>query len=71
MPKCSLIVNVYNQAKQLDLLLESACKQTENDFEIIVADDGSSDETKEVVQKWKGRLLQFFNRQMYNIRFRQ
>jgi glycosyltransferase involved in cell wall biosynthesis len=56
MPKCSLIVNVYNQAKQLDLLLESACKQTESDFEIVVADDGSSDETEEIVQKWNGKL---------------
>jgi len=36
--KCTLIVNVYNQAKQLDLLLESALKQTEQNFEIIVAD---------------------------------
>jgi glycosyltransferase involved in cell wall biosynthesis len=56
MPKCTLIVNVYNQAKQLDLLLESALKQTESDFEIVVADDGSSDETGEIVENWKGKL---------------
>ncbi len=56
MPKCSLIVNVYNQAKQLDLLLESACRQTETDFEIVVADDGSSDETKEIVERWSDQL---------------
>tara|TARA_B110000483_G_scaffold243626_1_gene334625 strand:+ start:946 stop:1776 length:831 start_codon:yes stop_codon:yes gene_type:complete len=53
MLKCSLIVNVYNQAKQLDLLLESALKQTCQDFEIIVADDGSTDETESIVEKWK------------------
>ena len=56
MPKCSLIVNVYNQAKQLDVLLESALKQTELDFEVIVADDGSSDSTEAIVEQWKGRL---------------
>lgn len=56
MPKCSIIANVYNQAHQLDLLLESAERQTETDFEIIVADDGSSDVTPEIVEKWKDRL---------------
>lgn len=56
MPKCSLIVNVYNQAKQLEVLLESALKQTELDFEVIVADDGSSDSTEEIVSNWKSRL---------------
>jgi glycosyltransferase involved in cell wall biosynthesis len=56
MPKCSLIVNVYNQAKQLDVLIESVLKQTELDIEVIVADDGSSDSTEEVVSKWKSRL---------------
>lgn len=54
--KCTLIVNVYNQAKQLDLLLESALKQTEPNFEIIVADDGSSDGTEAIVEQWKDRL---------------
>jgi glycosyltransferase involved in cell wall biosynthesis len=53
MPKCSLIVNVYNQAKQLDILLESALNQTCQDFEIVVADDGSSDETESIVAQWK------------------
>jgi glycosyltransferase involved in cell wall biosynthesis len=56
MPKCSLIVNVYNQAKQLDVLLESASKQTNQDFEIIVADDGSADETETIVNKWAAKL---------------
>ena len=56
MPKCSLIVNVYNQAKQLDILLESALKQTNQNFEIIIADDGSSVETEEVVKKWNSKL---------------
>ena len=53
MPKCTLIVNVYNQAKQLDILLESALKQTDQNFEIVIADDGSSDETETIVKKWE------------------
>lgn len=54
--KCTLIVNVYNQAKQLDLLLESALKQTEQDFEIIIADDGSADETPTIIKQWNNKL---------------
>ena len=56
MPKCTLIVNVYNQAKQLDILLESALKQTDQNFEIVIADDGSSDETETIVKKWESEL---------------
>ena len=56
MPQCSLIVNVYNQAKQLDVLLESALKQTNQDFEIIVADDGSADETEAIVSRTQQTL---------------
>lgn len=56
MPKCSLIVNVYNQSKQLELLLESACRQTVSDFEIVIADDGSSDDVEGVIAKWNDQL---------------
>lgn len=54
--RCTLIVNVYNQAKQLDILLESAFKQTEKNFEIVVADDGSADETPDIIEHWNKKL---------------
>lgn len=55
-PKCSLIISLYNQAKQLRLILESALRQTEQNFEIVLADDGSSDETPGVVASFNDRL---------------
>lgn len=54
--KCTLIINVYSQAKQLDLLLKSALKQTEKEFEIIVADDGSSNSTSKPSSARPNRL---------------
>ena len=52
-PECSLIVSVYNQAKQLALVLASAAPQTHKHFEIIVADDGSSDGVEQVIQRFR------------------
>ncbi len=40
----------------MDILLQSAAQQTERAFEVIIADDGSSDATKEVVSAWEAKL---------------
>jgi glycosyltransferase involved in cell wall biosynthesis len=50
--KVSIIVRTYNRAYILAEALESALKQSFTDFEIIVVDDASSDNTEEVVRKF-------------------
>lgn len=40
--KCSLIIMVYNDIKTLSLTFEALKIQTEKDFEVIIADDGSN-----------------------------
>ena len=42
--KCSLIIMVYNDIRTLTLTFESLKTQTEKDFEVIIADDGSRPE---------------------------
>jgi len=49
----SLIVSVYNQARNLELILDTVRKQTISDFEVVVADDGSSDNTIDVVEQFR------------------
>src|SRR5690606_2939809 len=49
----SLIIAVYNQARNLELILESVKTQTRQDIEIIVADDGSSDGTEKVIKDFR------------------
>lgn len=48
MPKASIVVPAYNAAKTLPETLRSLLAQTFDDFEIVIVDDGSSDETPEI-----------------------
>lgn len=50
-PKVSIIIRTYNRADLIERAVSSALNQTFQDFEIIVADDGSTDNTKEIVNK--------------------
>ena len=57
MPKISVIIPTYNSARYLPEAIESVLTQTYKDFELIVIDDGSSDNTKEVVVPYLDRIM--------------
>ena len=47
----SIIIPTYNNSRYLDIALKSVLKQSyNNDYEIIVVDNGSTDDTREVVE---------------------
>lgn len=52
-PQASVIVTSYNQRRTLEFTLMSLHRQTQQDFEIIIADDGSSDQTAKFCQSQK------------------
>lgn len=52
----SVIVPAYNRANEIDKFLSSFARQTSKNFEIIVVDDGSTDNLKVVVEKYKSQL---------------
>jgi glycosyltransferase involved in cell wall biosynthesis len=50
-PQVSVVVTTYNKERELSLVLEGYKSQKFNDFELLVADDGSGPKTKEVVER--------------------
>jgi glycosyltransferase involved in cell wall biosynthesis len=52
----SIIIPTYNRASLLNEAIASAAAQTYRPLEIIVADDGSTDDTSEVVERWRQQL---------------
>ncbi|MFJ7734145.1 glycosyltransferase family 2 protein [Lysinibacillus sp. NPDC097231] len=53
----SVIIPTYNQSLRLNFTLESLLEQTESNFEVIIVDDGSTDNTKETVELYKDKLM--------------
>lgn len=51
-PKISVIVTCYNYGKYLEKALMSILNQTYNNYEIIIVNDGSTDDTNEIVAKF-------------------
>jgi len=55
MPTFTIVVPAYNASEFVTATLESALNQTFSDFEVIVVDDGSTDETAARVQEFVRR----------------
>ena len=54
--KCSIIIPVFNRPDEVDELLESLCKQTVKDFEVLIIEDGSVKPCKDVCDKYANIL---------------
>ena len=54
--KYSFIIPVYNRPDEVDELLDSLTRQTFQDFEVVIVEDGSAIPCKEVVDKYADRL---------------
>ncbi len=52
----SVIVTTYNREDALDAVLRSLARQSEQDFEVVVADDGSTAATAAAIGAWKGQI---------------
>ena len=52
----SVIVTTYNREDALDAVLRSLARQTDADFEVVVADDGSKAATAKLIEGWKAKI---------------
>jgi len=62
MPKISVLMSAYNCADTIDEAVESICAQSFGNFEFLITDDGSEDDTWQVLQRLaaKDDRLQLF-----------
>lgn len=60
MAKISVIIPLYNKEKHIIDTLDSLCKQTFTDFEVIVIDDGSTDASAQLVNAYTDPRIQLF-----------
>lgn len=58
-PKVSVIIPTYNRADFLPKTIASVLNQTFDDFELVVVDDGSTDNTRQVVERFRDRRIRY------------
>lgn len=59
-PLVSIVIPVYNGANYVAEAIESALKQTYKNIEVIVVNDGSTDNTEKIVKKYGDKIRYFY-----------
>src|SRR5699024_977654 len=76
----SIVLPVHNEAKHLSSLFQCLIDQTASDWEAVVVDDGSTDETATIARAWANEdaRIRFINPQRkigkvsaFNLAFRE
>ncbi len=67
MPKVSVSIATYNRAHYLSQCIESVLAQDYRDFEIIVVDDGSTDNTRDVAERYGEKVTYIYQEHKGNI----
>lgn len=70
MPKVSIIMGVYNGFNRMDRSIQSIINQTYKNWEFIICDDGSTDNSYEKLQKYAAidsRIVIIKNKQNYGL----
>ena len=57
MKTASVLISTYNRPQALNRVLEGLSRQAHPADEIIIGDDGSTQETKAVIDHWRGSGL--------------
>jgi|GEM_PF-668251 glycosyltransferase involved in cell wall biosynthesis/predicted O-linked N-acetylglucosamine transferase (SPINDLY family) len=63
MPKVSIVLPTYNQERYISDAIESVLRQTYQDFEIIIVNDASSDQTVNCIQVYSDSRIRLFSLQ--------
>lgn len=55
--KASVLMSVYNNEKYLKQAIESILKQSFSDFEFLIIDDGSTDNSREIIERYNDKRI--------------
>jgi glycosyltransferase involved in cell wall biosynthesis len=58
-PFFSVVIPTYNRGHTLHIPVQSMLQQTFSDWELIIVDDGSTDDTAQVVQQWPDPRIKY------------
>ena len=58
-PEISIILPTYNRAHLLSRAIDSVLNQTYQNFELIIIDDGSSDDTTKIISDYKSPYIKY------------
>ncbi len=70
MPRVSVCMGVYNGAATIQLALESVRVQSYQDYEVLVIDDGSSDNSADIAAEFGARVIRQANAGLGEVRRR-
>ncbi|MCC7303037.1 MAG: glycosyltransferase [Bacteroidia bacterium] len=59
MPFFTVIIPTYNRAVRLKLAIESVLQQSFGDWELLIIDDGSTDDTRETVLRYEDSRIKY------------
>ena len=62
----TIFTPTYNRSDLLNIAYDSLVRQKNKDFLWLIVDDGSTDNTEEIVSKWISDKLPLFFRQFFN-----
>ena len=60
MPFFSVIIATFNRSSFLCKAIDSVLQQTFRDFELLIIDDGSTDDTSEVVKRFNDSRIKYY-----------
>jgi glycosyltransferase involved in cell wall biosynthesis len=63
MPKISVVIPLYNKGFIISETLESVLAQTFTDFEIVIVNDGSTDDSFEIVSQYSDDRIRLYNQE--------
>ena len=61
MAEISVIIPAYNRAEFIQKAIKSVLNQTFKDFELIIIDDGSTDNTGDIIQEYNDKRVKYFH----------